>query len=49
MASTLATGGILFKGAKLNDEFLGPEEAPKGGRSPRKDFVNSSGLLLFKL
>ena len=50
VASTLATGGILFNGARLNEDgFFGPEEAPNGGKSPRKDFGNSSGLLLFRV
>ena len=50
VASTLATGGILFNGARLNDDgFFWPDEAPNGGKSPRKDFGNSSGLLLLRV
>ena len=50
VASTLATGGILFNDAKFNEDgFFGPDEAPNGGKSPRKDFGNSSGLLLFRV
>merc|ERR1712117_240803 len=50
VASTLATGGTFFSGAKLNEGFLpscGPPP-PSGGKSPSNDFcaADSSSLLL---